>query len=397
MKICIILSPGLFPYPLTNGGAQAIFNMIDCLRHDIKIAMIFAYKKKEEKYVKQLKNMWSNIEFFGFKDSPPIHKKFLTKILNAMASKILKKSVFDADKVNPAYIDFFCRVLEENNFDVIHAETFPTMNYVYAVNPQIKRIFVHQEIRYIRNERLAKNKKTLSHYDNFLIQKNRQEEIAAMNMYDAIVTLTDIDKNILQKDGVKVPIYSSPAITSYRDNYKEDYEFKNKIAFLANGGHLPNSEGLVWFAENIWILVKKECPDVQFNVIGNWNRKLYGRYSDVNFLGFVENLEQVLDGAIMVVPLLTGSGMRIKILDAVNFGSPVVTTSIGIEGLNFENDRDCVIEDDAKNFAEKLCNLIRDEAKQKELRKNAKITMDRFYSKEVLLKKRLDVYRSVRR
>jgi glycosyltransferase involved in cell wall biosynthesis len=391
MKLCIILPPGYFPYPLVSGGSQAVFNMIDNLRHDIKIALVFTYKKSEIKYVEQLKNIWNDVEFFGFKKSLFNYKKYPVEILRVLTNKIFKKSVFDSENSDIAYIDFFCKILEENDFDIAQTEFYPATNYVYAIKPQLKKIFVQHEICYIRNERLASRK--ISYYERYLMQKNKQEEITAMNMYDAVITLTNIDKGVLQRDGVKVPIYSSPALVNSQNNYKENYEFKNKVTFLASGSHLPNAEGLIWFIENIWNLAQKEYPNVQFNVIGNWDKKLYSKYSNVNFLGFIENLEQALDGAIMAVPLLAGSGMRIKIIDAINYGCPVITTSIGMEGLDFKNEIDCIIEDDAKIFAKKLCDLIKDEAKQRTLRKSAKNTMDKNYSKEILLEKRLNVYR----
>jgi glycosyltransferase involved in cell wall biosynthesis len=390
----MIIPPNFFPYPLNSGGSQAVFNMIDGLRYNIEITLIFAYRKKEVKYVKQLKKIWNNVEFYGFKNSLFSYKKYPAKILSGIINKIFKKSIFDADDPNYAYIDFFCKILKKNSFDIIQTDFYPTMPYAYAINSLLKKVFVQHEIRYIRNERFALGR-AMSYYDFFVMQKNKQEEIAAMNMYDAVITLTDVDKNVLQKDGIKVPIYSSPAIVSSQNKYKENYEFKSKIVFLASGAHPPNGEGLIWFVENILGLVKKECSNIQFNVIGNWNEKLYSKYDNVNFLGFVEDLEQTLDGAIMVIPLLSGSGMRIKIMDAVNYGCPVVTTSVGVEGLDFENEVECIIEDNAEIFAKKLCNLIKDEVRQKALRKNAKEAMNRIYSKEVLLKKRFDVYREV--
>jgi len=394
MKLCIILPPGYFPYPLNSGGSQAVFNMIDNLRYETEISLVFAYKNRERMYIEQLRKIWGNVKFFGFEKSLVDYKKYPMKIFDGIVNKLFKKSALKIDTIDYAYLDFFCDILEKNKFDIIQTEFFPAMNYIYAIKQQAKTIFVQHEIRYIRDERLIKT--SLNYYYYFLMKKNKQEEITAMNMYDVVVTLSDIDKKILQNDGVKVPIYDSPAMVKETAKYNENYTFQNKIVFLAGGKHPPNSQGLEWFLENIWINLKGQCPQIKFHIVGgSWDKAFFSKYRDIDFLGFVPNLESVLQNAIMVIPLLAGSGMRIKILDGINFGCPIVTTSIGVEGLAFENEKDLIIEDDPQQFMKKLCDLINNEERQKRLRINAKTTKDKLYSKEILIEKRLNVYRSV--
>lgn len=97
----------------------------------------------------------------------------------------------------------------------------------------------------------------------------------------------------------------------------------------------------------------------------------------------------------MIVPLRIGSGMRMKILDAVNCQIPFITTSVGVEGLLFENEKDCLIADTEETFVANLLRLIDDIHLQNHLIQNSKKVYDTNYSIDVLADKRLDVYNQI--
>ena len=376
MKLCIIFPPGYFPYPIRSGGSTGSYYIIDALRDKIDITIIFTYKKKDAHHVEEIKRIWDDVELIGFLDDKWM--RFIGSMFRGMPS------------FNESYMCFFNKIIQENRFDIVQTEFYPSLHYIYSLNPAVKTVFIHHEIRYIRNERGHKGNRSL--IDEYNLKKGKQEELTALNQYSSVVALSEIDRNILANDGVRVPIYNSPSLVSSQNTFKEEYRFSNKIVFLATGAHQPNREGLIWFMDKIWDKVFERCPLVEFHVIGKWNRKIVRKYKTARFLGFIKDFSTALEGAIMVVPILTGSGIRIKILDGINCGCPIVSTSVGIEGLEFQNDVDCIIEDDEMLFVERLCSLIKNEEKQKQLRINAKRTLDRQYSSEDLINKRLKVY-----
>ena len=131
-------------------------------------------------------------------------------------------------------------------------------------------------------------------------------------------------------------------------------------------------------------------------VVGSWKKKaakwISARYPEVEFTGFVPDLRRFLNGKITVVPVRIGSGMRMKILDAVWSSSPFVTTTKGVEGQDFTDGKDCIIADTAESFADALVRLSAKADLQRSMADNALRTVSRMYDPASMLSRRLDVY-----
>jgi glycosyltransferase involved in cell wall biosynthesis len=409
MKLLIILIWN-FPYPLKSGGQQAVHHITDRLRHVMDITILsVVHTKKDLRDVEKLKREWKNVTFIEY------HKYEQSRIIDRIKETVSKTAAFLFRKshvaaineelyksacIDPGFVDFTCKVLESSHYDIIQTEFFEALPYVYSFPDHVKKVFVQHEIRYIRNERLSASETSLSYYGKFLINQTKNDEIAAMNRYDAVIALTETDKNILTNSGVSVPVYTSPAIIACpSDAYRAEYGFDNRIVFLGGYEHTPNFLGVKWFLDNIWNKILDDNREVSFFIVGQWPEKVMKdmskRYKSVFFSGYVPDLSVVFKDSIMVVPLQIGSGMRMKIVDAANHGCPIVTTSVGAEGLTLQNEYDCIIEDAPDLFAKKLALLMRDNDKLLFLRKNAKNKMEKLYSPEALFAKRFSIYQEL--
>ena len=122
--------------------------------------------------------------------------------------------------------------------------------------------------------------------------------------------------------------------------------------------------------------------------------KKYQR-ANICFLGYVEDLSVVFSSSMLIVPIRIGSGMRLKIIEAVNQGIPFITTTIGVEGLNFKNNIDCIIADSPYEFAKGIHYLSENPSKQQDFIKNASEKLSEKYSYVEAINKRLDFYRSL--
>jgi glycosyltransferase involved in cell wall biosynthesis len=414
MKLLIITS--VLPYPLNNGGSQAQYNIIEELRNDIDFSLIFIIKtNNEKKSYLELKEKWDNVHFYPIEDiKPKIKKNIFQRMINRFYKFIYKPEAAIKDNIylnsslcdrsgsfiNEKMINHIHYVVEKEKIELVQTEFFPMLELIYCLPNHIKKLYIQHEIRFIRNKLVLNGLPQNSFYE-FIYAKLRNEEIAAMNQYDAVITLTDIDKDKLLSNGVVVPVYSSPAAVQkcITSKEQEHFEFKNKLVFMGGSGHPPNVDAVTWFLNDIWENIRKEYPNITFNIIGNWDIKLQeqfiAKYKRINFLGFVLDLSTDLLGAIMVVPLRVGSGMRMKIIDAVNYRIPFVTTSVGVEGLIFENGVDCFIEDKPELFAEKTLELIKDTALQNSFIKHSNEVYELNYSVEVLSEKRFGVYKNL--
>jgi glycosyltransferase involved in cell wall biosynthesis len=122
-------------------------------------------------------------------------------------------------------------------------------------------------------------------------------------------------------------------------------------------------QGLLWFIECVWPLLRAQHPDLRFDIVGkNPDKRLLAAVEEsegIRLTGYVADLQKVYrDSRVSVAPLLFGSGMKVKVLDAMSRGIPTVTTSVGAEGIDIENGRQLLVEDDPVRMAEHIDELL---------------------------------------
>ena len=397
MNITIITN--VFPYPLNSGGAQAQFNMIDVLCKKHNISIIFTEDGSNRlSAMRSLKQMWPEVRFFPFRYVRQMcYPLFLKdKAVRAFKLKFMYDNPrFQVERALKPYGVYFSRdfsafinkIVRETRADIVQAEFFPCLGAVECLPSNVKKVFIHHEIRFVRNRRLLSNIKMTE-------QEQRQEkevkelEISRLNKYDAVVTLTATDKKILGQNGVTVPVFVSPAaVNAKKLTYKE---WNGNIIFIGGYGHLPHKEGIDWFISKV---MKNVGRNISLQIIGaGWPQSYERDNKNVKLLGFVERLEDVAPGSIMIVPILTGSGMRMKILEAAAMNIPFVTTSVGVEGLDFKNEDSCLVADTPNDFAKALNRLTVDGELRRFIAHNASDLWECMYSVKSLSKVRDDIY-----
>jgi glycosyltransferase involved in cell wall biosynthesis len=142
------------------------------------------------------------------------------------------------------------------------------------------------------------------------------------------------------------------------------------MVFTGSMDWLPNEDGVEYFVSQVLPLVRREVPDAQFWAVGRRpSAALRALVSEtVHVTGTVDDIRPYLDrGAVCVVPLRSGGGTRIKIFEAMSMGKPVVSTTVGAEGLPVTHDRDILLADSPEDFARATVELLRDPARRRRL------------------------------
>jgi len=366
-KILYIL-PWL-PYPLVSGGCQAIFNGILAVKDDIDIYITFPTFEcaKIKKDIITFMQAIPNVKVIPFyKTNHNLIERLLRRIRIIFSKKSLMSweydrivsSMFKGDIFDDMYLDFINKIINEKGINIVQVEMMRNLPIVLGLPQNIKKIFVHHELQFVRlallsNQlQLSPSQRLRGHIANML-------EVSMLNRYDKIVCLSSIDSEKLRNNGVNIPIIDSFAIVNTTSKYDLEKKFFNNriITFIGAGTHSPNINGLKWFISKCWPLVLKKSPDYKLKVIGKWSvlqKKQLGDCKNIDFCGFVDNLYEVLNGTVMIVPILVGSGIRMKILEAMNYGVPFVTTTVGVEGINVKDDYHCFIEDQPDKFVEAI-------------------------------------------
>lgn len=223
-------------------------------------------------------------------------------------------------------------------------------------------------------------------------------EIGLLNKCDAIITLSETDQKKLIDAGVKVPIYPSFAIVNTNAEMTNANETNNILSFIGPAFHSPNYLGVKWFLENCWEKLLQQDASYHLRIIGNWpedrRNEITQKFKNVEFAGFVPNLAKALNDTIMIVPITVGSGIRMKILEAASLGVPFVSTTVGAEGLPFENGVDCLKGDTPEEFVDAILKM-RDKSLRVEFAKKANKLVKVKYSMDALRKNRLEIYEKV--
>jgi glycosyltransferase involved in cell wall biosynthesis len=174
-----------------------------------------------------------------------------------------------------------------------------------------------------------------------------------------------------------------------------EFKFSNCITFLGGESHFPNKDGIEWFIHGCWPKIKISNPSLKLLIIGKWSEDTinkYGKDSTIEFSGFVDDLASILENSIFIVPIRIGSGVRMKIIEAINHNCPIISTSVGIEGLNFINEVDYLKADNENLIIQQVIRLIENPNLCIQLIQSCKNTLEQNYSYTELIDKRRSVY-----
>ena len=160
---------------------------------------------------------------------------------------------------------------------------------------------------------------------------------------------------------------------------------RKKLMYVGFLGWEPNVQGLVWFINEVWPRLVQQHPDLEFDIVGkNPDRRLQSAaepWQGIRLTGYVADLQTVYrDSRVSVAPLLFGSGMKVKVLDAMARGMPTVTTSVGAEGIDIENGRHLLVADRADEMADAVLSLLVDADLWQRLQENSRALISERYT-----------------
>lgn len=403
MNNILIISPYL-PWPLRSGGNTGVYYMLEYICKYENVYFLTSYNKKSNNYkcFEQLKSKLPNINFFMYDYRKTKYKRY--EIVRKIVRHIGLKTRFgeaqcnmsnlnsSVESITPGFIEYVNTIIAENNINIVQIEFLGFHSLVYALPNTVKKIFIHHELGWVRNELTYGNDLYSSFYKKYF----KRLEISILNNYDIVAALTTIDRKKLIDEGVTSDLrVSTLAISNKTLSYRK-HKFNGHLTFIGGSGHFPNLDGIRWFVGNVMPLVTKKYPNVILDVIGSWSDEAIKTVESINnnvkFLGFVDDLGEALQNTLMVVPINIGSGMRMKILEAANYSVPFVSTIVGVEGLDFIDGQDCFISKSSEMMAQHIIQLIEDNALYDEFSINVHKTFEQKYSIESLGKQRLALY-----
>lgn len=294
-------------------------------------------------------------------------------------------------------------ILSKNDYDVVHLEGLYVSPYVDLVRKlsKAKIVLRSHNVEYVIWERLASSATNplKKKYLNFLARRLKKYELGMMNRFDAIVPITPVDEIILRKDGCTVPVKVIPlGVDTKTYPVNENVSMPFSIFHLGSMDWMPNLDAVNWFLCYVYEKLVAKSPDIKIILAGKDMPQQIKDMASENLivLDRIQDAKQfMLDKHAMFVPLLSGGGMRVKIIEGMAAGKAIVSTSVGAEGINYTNGKNILIADSPGDFCDAVLKLKNDETLCKSLGSNARKLVEKEYDNKVLGTELLSFYNSL--
>jgi len=304
--------------------------------------------------------------------------------------------------VSPDFERLLSGILRENEFDIVQLEGLYLLPYLLVIRKfsQAKIVLRAHNIEHLiweRNSKMAKPGAKKWYLQN-LAARMKEFEIYNLNSCDALVPITNVDAARFMELGCKLPIHTCSVGVSLNGMKDLNEIVPPTLCYLGSMDWLPNREGIEWFLDVVWPKVHAQFLELKFFVAGrNFSADFPSKeYPNVSMVGEVENSRGFLSSnSIMVVPLFSGSGMRVKIIEAMAEGRPVVSTGVGAEGINAVDGAHLLIADTADAFVRQIRRLLKDPDEATRMGLHARAFVKENYDNAKLVNDLVEFYKSV--
>ena len=356
MKILLLCNKP--PYPASEGGPMAMNSIVTGLLdagHQVKILAVNSEKfHVKESDIPEEYRQKTGIEL--------IDVDLSVKPLKAFLNLFTKKSYHVERFISEDFKARLAEVLQKEQFDVVQLEMLYMAPYVETIREHSKAMIVLRahNVEHKIWERIAKETKFFIKrwYINHLAKTLKEYELNALETVDGVAAITRKDAAFFRKYCSK-PIIDIP-YGVYPEEFVPKYEIEGKPKFYHIGSMnwMPNAEGIRWFIDEVLPKTVEKVPDFVYHLAGRsmpeWLTTLKNEH--VNVIGEVPDAKEfVANHDVAIVPLLSGSGIRIKIIESMAMGKTVITTRVGAEGILYDEEVNIII---AENIA-KMVEAIR--------------------------------------
>ena len=358
MKILLLCNKP--PYPASEGGPMAMNSIITGLLeagHQVKILAV-------------------NSEKFNIKESniPDEYRKktgielidvdLSIRPLKAFTNLFTRKSYHVERFISKEFRERIIKVLEKEQFDVVQLEMLYMAPYVDDIRAHSKAMIVLRahNVEHKIWERIAKETKFFIKrwYINHLAKTLKEYELNALETVDGIAAITRKDAAFFRKYCSK-PIIDIP-FGVYPEEFTPKYEIEGKPKFYHIGSMnwMPNVEGIHWFIDEVLPKTVEKVPNFVYHLAGRNMPEWLTTMKDphINVIGEVPDAKEfVTHHDVAIVPLLSGSGIRIKIIESMALGKTVITTRVGAEGILYDEEVNIIIAENKAKMVEAIRSL----------------------------------------
>lgn len=381
----------VLPYPLDAGPKMRSYYVLRHLAQQHQVTLLtFVRATDRAEHVAHLAEFCEAVHTVPMQRSRGRDLKFLARSLLGRQPFIIVRDQL------PAMTDKLGQLLKSGSYDVIHADQLWMAQYAVAARqmaaaaPPKLLLDQHNAVHLIPKRLAEAEQNPLKRL--ILAREARlmaDYEVEICQQFDRVVWVTAEDRRVVgalsnaiatqPAYATVIPICADPAgVEPVTPTGGAPW----RITFLGGLHWPPNAQGIVWFANEVLPQIRATIPAAQLTVIGKEPPAgLAGEGIEVTGYVAEADLATYLDEtAVFIVPLHAGGGMRVKILDAWSWGLPLVSTTIGAEGIKVQPEHDILIGDTAAAFAGAVVRLLQNPALARRLGQNGRQTVLQKYN-----------------
>ena len=398
----ILFLSQVLPYPVDAGPKMRSYFVLRHLAQKHEVTLLTFVRDTD-----QPQNIAHLDKFCHAVHTVPMYRSRLRDVKFLMQSLLTDKPFLIVRDQTPAMTDKVRQLVRSKRFDAIHVDQLWMAQYaltaVQDIAPPPKLILdqhnaVHLipkrladgETHPLKQRLLAREARLLTTYESEICRRFDHVVWVTEEDHLAVEALSKTNTNG-QMPSTVIPICADPTQIKPVAHTAN----KQRITFLGGLHWPPNAQGITWFAKHVFPQVRAEMPEAILTVIGK-NPPTGLDEEGIEVTGYVADLmHYLIETAVFIVPLHAGGGMRVKILDAWSWKLPIVSTTIGAEGMDVQHEKNILIADTAQTFAEAVVSILKDTTLAQLLGQNGRQTILEKYDWRTVYSAWDEVYQTV--
>ncbi len=349
------------PLPPREGGAIAMYHLALALiqsGHHVDVLAVTTPKfSHDQQMAKNFEGPRSSFEYCFIDTS--------VKVSGAISAFIMRKPYHVVRFDNDIFRQKLLKKIQLSNYDLVIFETVYMACYLEDVKKHSKAFCLlrSHNIEHQIWKRIASHEKNIlkKFYFRHLSKMLKKYERKIAGLFNAIGCISPTEAEYYRALCSSCRANVLPFGLNISDDTSDDYSGGRDFYHIGSMDWLPNIEGIRWLINYVVPVLEREAPQVRIHLAGRNMPEWLEKYSSPSVVihGEVEDaLKFASDKMGLLVPLLSGSGIRIKMIEAMAMGKAVIATSIGAEGINVKHERDILIADDPVEFAGAIIRLF---------------------------------------
>ena len=352
------------PYPSVDGGTMAMNSITQGLLSQGCEVKVLTVETDKHPVRREL----IPAEYLEQTGLESVYIDLRVKPLPAIFAMLCGESYHVKRYVSEAFAAKLREILEKESFDIVHVESIFLTPYVPLIRKysDAKIILRAHNVEHLIWRQVAQSctNSLKRWYLKHLSLTLRAYELEHLNDYDGVVCITKNDAEVFRQAGCRKPVVSIPFGVDSGEVPSVEVE-PDSLFHIGAMDWLPNQESIRWLLEEVWPVVHREVPQAKLYLAG---RKMPSQWMNATIEG-VSVIGEVPDAMyfigskkINVVPLLSGSGIRVKIIEAMSIGKTVITTTVGAQGIDYTDGENILIADTPEQFARQIKRCLDDDA-----------------------------------